>query len=92
MPVASCVERVHRLESKQDRAREFTPSPRRGFTLAASRRASRGMGTVEGKDKATVGCGAVRSVLRTLESRILPDRVCGYVARMTAPETVRTFA
>ena len=32
MPVPSCVESVHRLESKQDRAREFTRRPQQGFT------------------------------------------------------------
>jgi hypothetical protein len=30
MPVASCVERVHRLEWEQDRAREFTPQAATG--------------------------------------------------------------
>jgi hypothetical protein len=50
MPVASCVEHVPRLEWERDRAREFTASPRLGFTLAGSRHARRCMETVEGKD------------------------------------------
>jgi hypothetical protein len=70
MPVASCVESVHPLESKQEGTREFTPRPRRGFTLAASRHASRGMEAVEGKDKATGARGALSYLPRGLASRI----------------------